>query len=525
MNHIEFNCILISLRLKIWLKLILTGLIFIACLSTGTQCIGCKEEPKTWIISGMTRIGRDEKPEKFPSTIQLYAARGEYESFQVVIRASRNSLTNVNLVISDLVGPKQSVIPKSAITLYREYYVHIVNSSVQKGFVVKRLPVGWYPDALIPFIDPTTGLPPKPAELRAVPFNLPANQNQPFWVDILVPRMAIAGKYQGQFVVSSNQGTFRGEVNLQVWNFELPKQPSFKSAFQFWPQVNYFANEELLRNKIMPLAVEPSDERNLIDKWGLNCTNFGFWSKTNNKSVDMAAAPEVSRLSKAKTKHSPELFLYNYTADEIDGKNHVFNTLKIWAQNLHQVGVKNLVTMKPIPELFEDGSGNDSSAVDIWVLLPVMYDEAGTNVTQALKKGNEIWSYNCLVQDDYSPKWQIDYEPINFRIQPGFISQSLGITGLLYWRVNNWGADPWNHPECVHGDRYYNGEGVLVYPGDKAGIKGVAPSMRLKWLRDGVEDYEYIQLLKDHGYTDWVFNIAQRVGADWHHCDQRPSSP
>jgi hypothetical protein len=522
MNLIEYSRIRNYLKSKIGLKLILTGLVLIACLSTVSQCVGCRVEPKLWVTSGLTRVGRDERPEKFPNSIQLYAARGEYESFQVIIRASRNGLTNVNLEISDLVGPNQSIIPKSSITLYREHYVHIVNSSVQKGFAVKRLPAGWFPDALIPFIDPATGMAPEPAELRAVPYNLPADQNQPFWVDILVPRMAIPGKYQGQFVVTCNQGKFLGEVGLQVWNFELPKQPSFKSAFQFWPQANYFAKEELLRHKIMPLMVDPSEEVNLINKWGLNCTNFGFWSRTNNKSIEMATAPTVKRLSKALSKHSSELFMYNYTADEIDDKKHFFDTLKVWAQNLHQVGVKNLVTMKPVPELFDDGSGYGSSAVDIWVLLPNMYVEAGANVTQALKKGNEIWSYNCLVQDDYSPKWQIDYEPINFRIQPGFISQSLGITGLLYWRVNNWGADPWNHPEFVHGDRYYNGEGVLVYPGEKVGIKGVAPSMRLKWIRDGVEDYEYIQLLKNHGYADWALKIAQRVGANWHHWTRDP---
>ena len=53
---------------------------------------------------------------------------------------------------------------------------------------------------------------------------------------------------------------------------------------------------------------------------------------------------------------------------------------------------------------------------------------------QALAKGDSLWSYNTLVQDPYSPKWEIDFDPINFRIQPGFISQSLGPTGMLYWR-------------------------------------------------------------------------------------------
>ena len=42
---------------------------------------------------------------------------------------------------------------------------------------------------------------------------------------------------------------------------------------------------------------------------------------------------------------------------------------------------------------------------------------------QALAKGDAVWSYNTLVQDAYSPKWEIDFDPINFRIQPGVSSK------------------------------------------------------------------------------------------------------
>jgi hypothetical protein len=41
--------------------------------------------------------------------------------------------------------------------------------------------------------------------------------------------------------------------------------------------------------------------------------------------------------------------------------------------------------------------------------------------------------------------------------------------------------------------------------------------MRLKWLRDGVEDYEYIQILKNLGKVDLAMQIARSVGPDWTH--------
>ena len=63
----------------------------------------------------------------------------------------------------------------------------------------------------------------------------------------------------------------------------------------------------------------------------------------------------------------------------------------------------------------------------------------------------------------------------------------------------------------------YPGEGILVYPGGPAGLQGVAPSMRLKYLRDGVEDYEYVQLLKNCGQAEFALAEAQKVGPDWTH--------
>ena len=61
----------------------------------------------------------------------------------------------------------------------------------------------------------------------------------------------------------------------------------------------------------------------------------------------------------------------------------------------------------------------------------------------------------------------------------------------------------------------YPGEGMLVYPGYQVGIAGVAPSMRLKWMRDGVDDYEYVQMLRNAGEGTWALGLSSSVGPDW----------
>jgi hypothetical protein len=41
-----------------------------------------------------------------------------------------------------------------------------------------------------------------------------------------------------------------------------------------------------------------------------------------------------------------------------------------------------------------------------------------------------------------------------------------------------------------------NGNGMLIYsPGIVPNVKGVCPSIRLKTMRDGVQEYEYMKLL------------------------------
>ena len=39
--------------------------------------------------------------------------------------------------------------------------------------------------------------------------------------------------------------------------------------------------------------------------------------------------------------------------------------------------------------------------------------------------------------------------------------------------------------------------------------------MRMKYLRDGVQDYEYVQLLKNCGQTSFALSVANSVGLNW----------
>ncbi|MBW4646788.1 MAG: DUF4091 domain-containing protein [Goleter apudmare HA4340-LM2] len=515
-------------KLKIIISFLGTVLILFAC----SRSVGIlvnnslTEVPIIWVSSSLERIGKTDQPGSI-TEIQLYAARGEYEPFQIGIRAPNSGLTNVNISLSDLSNQNNQVIPKTNITLYREHYVYVSNSSPKRrGSTNPPLGPGWYADGLIPFVNPETQVNLTGAELDAVPFNLNNGNNQPIWVDVFVPRDTKSGQYQGTFTVTSNQGVSTGKILLNVWDFELPIKPSLNSEFEFYEHEDKNDMVELLKHKIIPNAnYNPVDERELIEQWGLNSLRLPFWSGADINNCSMKLPPSVDEIRKAASRHQSDLFLYARYADEIDKCSNLIEPVKQWARNFHKAGISTAIAMAPKPALYDDGSGTGRSAVDIWIVLPKMYNAAPGRISEVLQKGDKVWFYNALVQDGYSPKWQIDFQPINYRIPHGFINQSLGLTGVLYWRVDLWTKDPWNDVQ-TYSDKdgyYYPGEGMLVYPGKQVGIEGVVPSMRLKWVREGVEDYEYIDILKRLGLKSWALTVSQNVGHDWKNWTQDPT--
>jgi hypothetical protein len=483
------------------------------------------DTPTVWTAQSLHRVGMSD-PAGSDAQTSLWAARGEYESFQIVVNGGSKGLSHVNVAVSDLSGPGGEVIPKTSFTLYREKYMHVTSSSPNwKGSNQPR-GAGWYADALIPFTDPDTGKPLSGAAISAVPFDLKSGLNQPIWVDLQVPRNAKAGKYSGTYTVTSDQGNFTGPIALTVWNFSLPASPSLKSSFLFFQAGSLAADRELLRNKLTPLSTNPQDQPGLMKEFGLSTTHIGPFSGADIGRCSMSPAPSASQYQALAAAQQKGMMLYSYSADEIGHCSNLYPTIKQWAKNMHQAGIRNLISMSPTPALYDDGSGTGRSAVDIWVLLPVMYNNSAPRVKEVLQKGDNVWSYNTLVQDAYSPKWEIDFDPVDFRIQPGFISQSLNLTGMLYWRVDRFGADPWNNVNNAgtFASANYPGEGMLVYPGQQVGVKGVVASMRVKWLRDGVQDYDYVEILKKLGREDVAMQIARSVGPDWTNWTRDPNA-
>jgi hypothetical protein len=275
-------------------------------------------------------------------------------------------------------------------------------------------------------------------------------------------------------------------------------------------------HELLLRHKVMPFTVVPQTSPDLVSRLGVNITGLWFFSGANPRNCTMEPAPSLAALRRAVAQYPPGLDMYVYVADEIGRCASLRERVKDWARVVHMAGAKTLGTITPTQELYDSGPGDPRPAIDIWVVLPGMHESAPERIAEAQARGLEIWSYNALSQESYSPKWAIDYAPANYRIQPGFLSQSLGYKGILYWSVDQWTADPFRDViTYTEGPYAFPGEGMLVYPGPQGKQSGTTPSLRLKWLREGIEDFEYVEILKAKGRGDWALATIRTVARDW----------
>jgi hypothetical protein len=186
---------------------------------------------------------------------------------------------------------------------------------------------------------------------------------------------------------------------------------------------------------------------------------------------------------------------------------------------LHEAdpGIKRMCTEQTLTQ--DPAWGDLFGAVDIWCPLWGLWDEQTARQRQTL--GEEMWSYTALCQcDKRTPWWQVDFAPVVFRA-PFWTSWHYGIDGFLYWSSVCWdeGQDPWDGP---HFRDSYWGEGVLVYPGQAVGIEGVAPSIRLKLIREALEDYEYMALAARVGKRSEADGIVARVATSFQDWDRNP---
>jgi len=230
---------------------------------------------------------------------------------------------------------------------------------------------------------------------------------------------------------------------------------------------------------------------------------------------------------------------YIYLIDEpnsVKDYNQVINLAKVAEEGAPEL--KRLVVEQTYKH---DPSWPDlDDAIDIWCPLFGFIDRK--TIKEKLAQGDEVWSYTALTQpapkyhpeyeklkDMNPPYWHIDQPVMSYRV-PTWINRQYDITGILYWTMVGWYglSGPWLSPEMgPHGyhrhddppgmirTNYYNGGGTIFYPGKEAGFDGPVTSIRLKNLREGLEDYEYFAILDKNGQQEFVKETINEICPEW----------
>jgi Domain of unknown function (DUF4091) len=484
-----------------------------------------------WVASALVRVGKAEAP-GMVTNIDLFGARGETVDTQVIVYAPANGLTNVNVSASALTGPNGATIPAASVTLYREYYLTVTGTANYGGGNNPPLGSGTYPEPLIPFNDPETGaaLCGSSATLKACNASISPGQNQPYWMDISIPHgttNAPTGTYTGNISVTADQGTVTVPVSLTVWNFELPMQPSELSLWTLWSpaagNTTTTLARALMRNKVMgwydPAGNAGADATNLgLNRSGLDSYYYiGIQCNGSYSSI-----PSTSQINAAAANFPAGLGLDFYLADELNGCTGDYAPIKTLAANAHAANrsVKTMVTLDAVdPNLY--------GSVDHWVLLNSVQKWPAL----PFSGGGDLWSYtSCNAGFGNTPEWMVDYPPINERIQAGFLNFTQGATGLLYYRADGWTAGnaigSWNNVDTTAcgGGLGRPGDGIFLYPPAPIASTESAPGIRLKAIRDGIQDYEYAQMLKNLGQLNVVNTNLLPIAGSWSNWSHDPNA-
>jgi hypothetical protein len=453
------------------------GSVSMAALATGFE---------VWTADGMTKVMRTAPPPSpKPRAVRIYAARNEYESAQVIIRAATTPLEDVTVKVGPLVGPGGAKIGADLIRLYRVAYIHLPAVKAD------------YPDPLPPLMGP---------------FRVAAETNQPVWITAYVPRGKPAGEYRGKIEVTAGGATQSVPVALTVWNFTLPDTPASRTAFGI--SGGYIAAAHglkegsrqyrellaqyylaLLEHRISaydpPVPLDSPDVGDFLDDRRVT----GFIIPYSDDAARMRAQVKRCRdggwLKKA----------YFYPLDE-PVTAEAYADLKQRADRIH--GVDR--SLKVVSPFFR---GPDFTAgkmiyelldgyLDIWCPNLGFYDEAAMRAKQA--KGEEVWWYVCCGPGRPFPNFFVNYDGIDHRILM-WMQKLYDVQGLLYWSTTYWNPastkDVWSDVATVKDiNPEIYGDGSLFYPGSKVGLAQPVGSIRLECIRDGLEDFDCLTLLE-----------------------------
>jgi len=447
----------------------------------------------------------------------LYLARYEHEAFQVVV-VPDTALTNVTVVIGTL-APQDGQGPFTGeVQVGLVGYVDVAENPIDVIDYPAYLSDyhGWWPDALLTFQQTC---------------DINANDRVPFWVDVFTHADTPPGDYVATITVTADGcDPVNLQLNVHVWDFELPVSSSLDTAFSCQTThavplygVDWTETPGGMHYKMFDIMLE--HRLNVTELYRTSSpTPFSwiqYWESKGATSFCLGKVPAI--LNDPGKKATLDTLVadlraaglldmaYVYGFDEVGPDK--FETICIKFGQVHSdyPGLRTMTTARD----YTFGLSTDPdtsclrSVVDIWVPpVDYRYDMAAGEVLRT--EGKDMWWYTCCWPRYPYPNWFVECPSIEARLLLGAMSYKFKAGGYLYWAVARWlnedgvsNTSPitsgpytsWDPRTFYHSKTgtWASGDGCLLLPGPTDFI----PTIRLENVRDGLEDYEYLWLLAD----------------------------
>ena len=520
----------------------------------------------TWWIAGPLNKIRpfDQPPLPASKAAYLKAARNEFEPFQLVLRSGDSAADGVDVEVSEFRGAAGARIAGDNVTVYAEQYMDLGSA-------------GRWPDPLVPRTDRYFH-----ERRNAFPLNLPPRTTQPLWFEVYVPQSAVPGKYTAVATIfRQGAAQFAIPIHLSIWAFALPSTSSYKNTFglngvtalkqhfgsytsdaDLYAITRVYAKAALMHRisihggSLAPPKFSCEGGRVAIDWHAYDAEVSPFLEGTAiaaGEPLHGARATTVElRLAAAFPSRDCESAYYAAWVKHFQAKgwdSRLF--LYLWDEpkpgELAKVidrghtalqAVPNLVTLVTLPynDRVED-------LVRIWVPLvncleprPGFANYCADQPPRSAYRGGTLWFYQSCASHGCNgpggpyfagwPSYLIDSSGTANRVMP-WVAWKYAIQGELYYSMNEayaYDKDPWTNIRLSGG----NGDGTLFYPGRPGRIGGRTDipieSIRLKLIREGLEDYEYLAAAAALGGSAMADAFAARIVAAPYEWETRPES-
>ncbi|HTL29541.1 MAG TPA: DUF4091 domain-containing protein, partial [Tepidisphaeraceae bacterium] len=457
-----------------------------------------------WTASSTLKILETDEPKKSPEPVKLSAARREVAAFQLAVRSDQ-PLREFR-VSGEMKGMKLSI--------WREHYIKTTKEGVR-------------PDPLSP----------------AKQIDLVENVAQPFFIEIEVSADAKPGVCRGKLEIHNHNDVISIPIELTVGDFELPATPSLRTAFGMdgslfvpfekvpkqgpeFERMNRKYYEILLDHRVSPFSL-PVDLRSPAAKKYLEDPRLtSFIIPYPDKDEDLKSLTDYLRKGGWFSKG------YFYVVDE-PATQDAYNRLAKAAERLKRVVGPDYKMVSPYAgnpqfktdkDLYDYLDGN----VTIWCYLTSVHFYRTDKLDKIRARGDEIWNYVAWVPHTPYCNFLIGMSAIQHRVL-FWQEWKYRTTGLLYWSTDAWAnntggtMDPWTDMATVKwASKDVFGDGSLLYPGKPVGHDGPLPSLRLKLIRQGMQDYDYIRMASEKAGAEAVDAIVNEQVKSWTEYQQDP---